>query len=831
MKKVRCPSHSELADFSIGKILNHKTLEDIDVHLSRCPDCLEAVQRLSGVDDELITALRRDRGHAVTELSRSDRRLLNQVLSISPDRGSHDSATFITAGSQTQTHVEINVVPTEEEAHRLGQYRLLDILGEGGMGVVYRAMHVKLKRFVALKVLRSDRISSREFVARFEREIEATGQLNHPNIVAAFDAGESKGEHFLVMELLDGVDLSALAFQAGKLRMADACEVARQVAIALQHAHSLGLVHRDVKPSNIMLCWNNAAGSIQNSVIVKLLDLGLSRLEADDLRIAELTDVDQVMGSIDYMSPEQRSDSRSVGPRSDIYSLGATLFRLLVGPYTSPDFVERRSASDLPPHRKIPSLSVAAPDLPPELADIVDKMVCLDPTKRFASADEVAAGLTAFVEHHDLEGLLFDMKRPRSENKNSETEAAAETLIQSVISPKPESDGAGHRTKIAMLLSIPLAIVLFTVIWFDSGNGYLRVPSGLAEDAAVELKRDGQSGGASQVHGTARVRDIPGQSSSVGLTAASSDAVSDKRTEHPLSAARVDQIAARWVIEVGGRVVIEVPDNADGTDDGRRMQIDMVDDLPDGAFVLRGILLNSLPYVTDSSLAHLQGLAGLEDLTINNSRVTGEGLQFLNGSESLLELRMSGIPLEPDALDLLTQFPKLRNLQLHQSQITDQSFSRLPSLQNLERISLRDCCISDASISVLNQLPALTKLILAFTSVTDAGLAQLKRREQLTYLHLHGCPGITDTSMALLESSEHLANLLISGTRVTDDGLKHLQGIKNLKMLQVSGDLITAESLTEFERSVPDCRVFVRDIDSDEPATSFIKHNTIDTGR
>jgi len=286
----------------------------------------------------------------------------------------------------------------------LGQYELLCVLGRGAMGTVYKARHSKLDKIVAVKVLDIGRLRDERAVARFEREMKAIASAEHPHIVRATDAGESEGRHFLVMEYVAGLDLSRLLSNVGPLPAAEACELIRQAALGLHYAHSKGLVHRDLKPSNLMLA-SNEDGSPQ----VKILDMGLALLRtprASEGR--ELTANGQVMGTFDYMAPEQATDSHKVDIRADIYSLGATLYKLLCG---RPPLAGHEEDS---PVKRLMTMANETPlpivqrrsDLPEDLPAVVDRMLARNPDERYATPAEVAAALTPFCVACDLTALL-----------------------------------------------------------------------------------------------------------------------------------------------------------------------------------------------------------------------------------------------------------------------------------------------------------------------------------------------------------------------------------------------------------------------------------------
>jgi hypothetical protein len=268
-----------------------------------------------------------------------------------------------------------------------GRYQLLDKLGEGGMGAVFHARDTQLDRHVAVKLLPANSVHDAGAVARFRREAKALAHLSHPGIIQAFDHGADGDRHFLVMEFVEGRSLAAVLRQQGRVGPARAADFTYQAALALHHAHKGGLVHRDVKPSNLLL---SADGR------VRLLDLGLARFLQDQIGDAGLTREGAGLGTPDYCPPEQFRDAHHADPSADVYSLGCTLYQLIAGrvPFPGSSFSEKAQAHE---RREPTPLEELCPDMPAGLALTVRKMMAKRPADRFQSMAEVAEALMPHV--------------------------------------------------------------------------------------------------------------------------------------------------------------------------------------------------------------------------------------------------------------------------------------------------------------------------------------------------------------------------------------------------------------------------------------------------
>ena len=286
-----------------------------------------------------------------------------------------------------------------EGRHRgfyLGKYKLLDHLGSGGMSSVYLAEHTLMQRLVAIKVLPQQRVSDSSYLARFHLEGQCTAALDHANIVRAYDLNNQGKIHYLVMEYIEGRDLRAVVSHGGRLEVHTAADTIAQAAAGLEHAHQAGLVHRDIKPANLL---------VDRQGTVKILDMGLAKFNATRGIGAQLARDEHVLGTADYLAPEQVVDSNAVDRRADVYSLGCTLYFLLTGqpPFAFGSPLQRMAAHQ---RQSPPSLLSLRPDVPQGLVAICQRMMEKSPANRYQTAAEAHDALAAWLSDEAAAGRV-----------------------------------------------------------------------------------------------------------------------------------------------------------------------------------------------------------------------------------------------------------------------------------------------------------------------------------------------------------------------------------------------------------------------------------------
>lgn len=319
----------------------------------------------------------------------------------------------------------------KHKGYFLGKYRLMSLLGKGGMSSVFLAEHILMRRRCAIKVLPTKRVADSSYLARFHREAQAVAALDHPNIVRAYDVDHQTDRdaeiHFLVMEYVEGLSLQELVSKKGPLEFDEAAEYIRQAALGLESAHRAGMVHRDIKPGNLL---------VDQSGVVKLLDLGLARYFSNEEPGTALTIAhdEKVLGTADYLAPEQALDSHTVDHRADIYSLGCTLYFLLTG---HPPFTEGTLAQRLMAHqtKEPPLVEKDRPEIPPSLAAIVRKMMSKKADDRYSTAAETSEVLLQWLVDHaqpawrQAHAQLLGIARGSDTNVAHETQAMPKVAV------------------------------------------------------------------------------------------------------------------------------------------------------------------------------------------------------------------------------------------------------------------------------------------------------------------------------------------------------------------------------------------------------------------
>lgn len=369
----------------------------------------------------------------------------------------------------------------------LGNYVLIERIGAGGMGQVFKARHRVMDRFVAIKVLPDAMTKDPTAISRFHREVKAAAKLNHPNIVTAYDADQSGGVHFLVMELVDGSDLSAIIKKNGPLPVDRAVNYILQAAKGLEFAHKKGVVHRDIKPANLLL---------QNEGTVKILDMGLARLHEDHPQ-ADLTTTGDVMGTVDYMAPEQAMSTKSADARADIYALGCSLHFLLTGKSTyEGDTVMARLLA----HREQPIprlMSAFIPNVPDQLESVFRKMVAKSVEDRYQSMTDVIGDLEPCVANRppsqpdrERSGIILDVT---SQIPALVVPSVDETVLlpphskKSLVKGRKKRKKASDQNRQLALIGggvLGLVILIAVIVWSNSG-GSQPIANGIRPDVTL----------------------------------------------------------------------------------------------------------------------------------------------------------------------------------------------------------------------------------------------------------------------------------------------------------------------------------------------------------
>ncbi len=690
-----------------------------------------------------------------------------------------------------------------------GDYVILDRIGAGGMGQVFKARHRRMKRVVALKILPPETVASPNAVERFEREVEAAARLIHPNIVTAYDAREDNGVHYLVMECVDGSDLSSIVKTNGPLSVAKSVDYIRQAATGLAFAHSKGVVHRDIKPANLL---------VDGEGVVKILDMGLARVEQSTngnghaVTQAEITQDGSVFGTVDYMAPEQALDTKTADARADIYSLGCTLHYLLTG---QPVYRGTSLMAKMMAHKEadIPVLDEQREGVPAELSAVFEKMLAKEPDDRYQTAAALLADLEDVADGSEDEESAMDAAPPQETALEVQSKETASASFDQTIDLQ---DAAGNADD---LLPLPVG----------EGRG-----EGSPADSSPHPRGHFETGireGEAPAEPSFPVVSARQEPRPPGFETASNLLPNGEGTFATRSKTRVD-----WRILAGGVVavlalafvgwlyhagIIFKVELAEGI-------IRIETNVPDVDVFVDNERAIRLTYSKDRKTIEVTVKPGAKTLSVSKDGFEAEVTEFsLKTQKGPIEVTFEPVkpdPVKPDKKQMPTpvdgdmdrevaewalsvggrvsvstgpgqgvstskvdDLPKeafsvvgiiLRLTRGIQEEDYIDQFTKLQHLKGLDALWLPpDQSVSDRVLETIashwSSPPGTGRLWIDGTSITDAGLKHLSEMPNLGQLDLTGLE-ITDAGLKHVGTLPNLVHLSLGGTKITDDGIEHL---------------------------------------------------------
>jgi serine/threonine-protein kinase len=715
-----------------------------------------------------------------------------------------------------------------------GRYRLDSLLGLGGWSAVYKGADLTLGRTVAVKVLHAHLTVKPGSAQRFRTEAEAASQVTHPHLVAIFDYGLA-GDHqpYIVLQFIDGKAVDAMLEKEGPMSVARVIRFGAQLADALSAVHAAGMIHRDVKPANIVITTDR--NGLESA---KILDFGLVKVLAGS---GERTATGESFGTPMYMSPEQCT-GQPLDARSDVYSLGCALYEMLSGkqPFDGANAVEcmHKHLSEVPQ-----SLKKLRPEIPIELSGIIDRALAKDPAKRFSSMTEFRDELLA-VQH---EGRRPSMTLQRISARFKATEGmVAESSWRvgkkALSLPPAFTIGLGGMILITLFTTAvwlktqkfnpavqkavhsPVPMHSVTDAWLraqwqrlgdeaeldfsgsdisEEGLFYLgKLPrlnklylnhtgvknleplkgiKGLAKIALADTKVDDDS-----------IKPL------LGLHLCELDVKHDNITDKTLQSA-----ASAWPDLIELIVDYTKVTDAGAASLGRFKHLDVA--YFNGINVGNNMLEHLSPTVEwlgigdtnigDAGLAKLSRFSHLQGLWIGRLKITRQGINSVGAVQSLESLEVGG------------------------NSLTGDDFTGLSRLHNLGTLHLDRTCVADNLGSVLKGMSKLSTLSLRCTPISDVGVKGLRQLNWLRTLNLAGCQNITDDAIGAICQFPNLENLSLSYTKVTKAGLARLKDLHTLRVLKLCGMKLTAAELNQLQALLPQCKIFTEDTrfeDSDD---------------
>jgi serine/threonine protein kinase len=700
-------------------------------------------------------------------------------------RAATDAPQLPASVSQSPNQVAATVPAIVGVGSFLGPYKLEKKLGEGGMGAVYKALHLKLDRSVAVKVMSEHFSRNAAAVARFEREMRAVGKLDHPHIVRAMDAGEIGGVHYLAMEFIEGTDLAEYVKRHGVLSVVNACRIIRQAALGLAAAHAAKLIHRDIKPSNLFLT---------KSGHIKVLDLGLALLGSEVESGKELTAAGQSFGTPDYMAPEQWDDAHNADARTDLYALGCTLFFLLTGRAPFNDDKHRSTTAKLKGHlTEVPSdLKTLRSDVPDDVAALCARLLAKKSEDRPQTAAQLAETLSRVGATSPP-----STGAPRAESTSTSvpsTPTEPLTTQPKPLQPSPHAPGfptfdfpelssaAPPRKRGVDKSSTPATTL-------PTGDSTSRKPGGNRWSLITIL---GLAGGLFAVVAMAgiiiKIRNKDGSTRTIEVENVDPDAeilftrrsVSEGKPTQPSKPAPphvvlgdaatkqdtvfvINRRVAEWAQTKKAQLVLE------GNELGV-VALGQNDSLPKRQFVVRGVVFKGSSDLTSSELESLATLRHLHDWQV------------------------SGAPnVDSRVIPLLNRLPGIQNLTLASTGILCSDLSSLEPLAEVRLVSLTAGQVDD-DWRFLRKLPNLRQIDLYSVEKPLPDLQGPMQHARLTVLQLVGFPQLDEKHVDRIQSANARITLIESDeAKITVRGKNRMyEAAKGL--LEKGATLITIEA-------------------------------------
>jgi eukaryotic-like serine/threonine-protein kinase len=741
---VTCPDRTVLQRLLLGQ-LPFSDSQRLAEHLHACLSCTAVVRTFTAVDTLVEAARARtltvdapDR-EAVRHLVEWLRRLEpigddNPTLardetpsnvSVPVVLANPEGGYRVTARKQADGYDFLEAAREPGELGWLGSYRILKLLGSGGMGLVFAAEDVHRKRPVALKVMKPEMAGKPVARERFMREARVKALLDHENIVPILEVGEEHGVPFITMPLLKGVSLEDWLQRNLTLSVAQVLRLGVQIARGLVAAHAAGLVHRDIKPANLWL-------EPEQGGRIKILDFGVARAVTDD---SKLTHRGGLVGTPAFLAPEQAAGAK-VDHRSDLFSLGVVLYRLATGhlPFRGDSTMTVLFALANQQPKPVRELN---PNMPEALAELIAQLLAKDPGARPASAGEVVERLEALERQP---GEKAESRKPKAENRGS---------------------FFGFR-----ILGFGIFLLLLGVLGFLFGGTVFRLATNQGQGVIEELAEAG-----------------PERIAAPGPDEEPIPAI------QPAVPEEAERGTARWVLQMGGSLTIRVGDREQvvGTvgDLSEVFQVVAVTipertTLSDAALADLGKLPNLerllLMHVriSDAGLVHLAQLSKLKVLRLDGTKVSDAGLAHLKNLVSLETLWLIHCGVSDDGLVHLTTLPALRDLLLGDTRVTDAGLAFLLPQCSLRILDLGKTRVTDAGLAHVKSQRDLERLMLQNTQVTDAGLEHLTTLSKLKHLHLNETR-VSDAGRKYLVQLPGLTVLGLRGARVSAQGIASLR--------------------------------------------------------